>query len=376
VAADCAQAVRDAPQVVRPLCEELCWLGLDWEEAPEMDIPGRIEFLYRSPHYQRHLLEGRASRRPHPLLARVVADHALAITHIIRDARWLPQMVQELALYQALGWEAPHYVHLPPIEMPKGGDCATSPDSESIARTADYRARGYLPLALANHLVRLGWTPRGKRELLSLHTLAERLDVRRVLRMAASRRPVPFDPQQLNWFNRRALCALAADEVTALLLPRWQSAYGVTDRAEGTALSPGEWQRALAQAIRPELDRLDQVAERARFAFVDQIAPLGEARAALSQPYAGEVLRAFVRELPAVEPFTYAPIDAWIGDLRRRFKAALGVSHGVRSRDVMYVLRAALTGRMEGPCLVEVCQLLGVERCAARARAASQEPKP
>jgi nondiscriminating glutamyl-tRNA synthetase len=323
------------------LCDELRWLGLDWDEGPEASdaLSGVLPTA-----------EGQSA----PLLAQVIDDYEMAITHVFHDACQRPQTEQELALYRTLGWEPPQYIHLPVV-------AGAGPDGEPLAT---YRARGYLPLALVNCLARLGWTPRGKRELLSPEALVARFDLKRVSRSAAA-----FDLQQLSWFNRRALCALDAQEIAALLVPRWQRAYGAADCAEGTALTPIEWQQALALVLREELDNLDQAVEGAGFAFVDTVTPDEQAREVLAQPYAPEVLRAFVRELPAVEPFAYEPIDAWISALRQRFKAALGVVQGVRSRDVMYVLRAALTGRMDGPCLVEACQLLGRERCAQRARA-------
>jgi len=81
------------------------------------------------------------------------------------------------ALHRALGWEPPTYVYLPAITALPPGDTL-----------AAYRARGYMPLALANYLARLGWTPRGRRELLSLDELAARFDLQHV-----SRRPVRFD---------------------------------------------------------------------------------------------------------------------------------------------------------------------------------------
>ena len=301
------------------LCDDLRWLGLDWDRGP---LP-------------------EAGEPPEPL-----------------------QAGQESALWIAQGGGPPQAIGLPALVFSQGA----GQESDALAA---YRARGYLPLALANHLARLGWTPRGKRELLPLAELAARFDRQRV-----ARAPVPFDLQQLHWFNRRALRALDAGEIAALLVPRWQRVYGgaagIAERAAGTALTPDEWQRTLALVVHEELDCLDQGVARARFAFVDEVTPDEGAREVLSRPYAPEVLRAFVRELPAVEPFSYPEIDAWIGGLRQRFKAALGATQGVRSRDVMYVLRAALTGRMDGPCLVEVCQLLGQERCAARARAAQR----
>ena len=314
------------PHALETLCQELRWLGIDWDEGP--------------------------------LLKTVADDHKLGLPHVLCDARALSHTEQEGAPYDAWGGEPPQIIHLPALVFPGG-------PGQDQATLAVYRARGYLSLAVANHLARLGWTPRGKRELFSLPELAARFDLRRV-----SRAPARFDLQQLNWFNRRALCALDAREITALLVPRWEGAFGAAHCAAGTALTPVEWQQALALALREELDALDQVVERARFAFVDEVALDERAREILSQPYASEVLKAFVRELPAADPFVYQQIDTWITALRQRFKAALGAAQGVRSRDVMYVVRAALTGRMDGPCLVEVCQLLGRQRCTERALAA------
>jgi glutamyl/glutaminyl-tRNA synthetase len=240
------------------------------------------------------------------------------------------------------------YVPLPPIEGPEAG-----------TRVGEWADRGYSQLALANCLARLGWSPRGKRALLTLDELAERFELERV-----SRRPVRFERQQLDWFNRRWLCALPPDEVTALLVPRWQAGFGRADRAEGSALSPAQWQETLALAIREELILPEQAVDRARFVFVDELDLDAASQEALAQPYATRILEAFVRELPRVAPFEFDPLDGFSRELRTRFKNALGI----RSRDVMYVLRAALTGRQDGPCLVVVCQLLGLDRCIQRAK--------
>jgi nondiscriminating glutamyl-tRNA synthetase len=239
-------------------------------------------------------------------------------------------------------------VVLPPVEGAEAG-----------ITVREWLARGYSGLALANCLARLGWSPRGKRALLALDELADRFEIERV-----SRRPAVFDRRDLDWFNRRWLGALDANAVTALLVPYWRDAYGRSERAGGTALSPHDWQRTLALAVRDELTLAGQCVEKARFAFVDELELDAASEAILSQPYAGPILRAFVDELPSVSPFQFDPLDAFCRRLRLRFKDALGI----RSRDVMYVLRAALAGRQDGPCLVVICQVLGPERCIRRAR--------
>jgi len=259
-------------------------------------------------------------------------------------------------VFGALGEASPEYVSLPPI----AGSQVGVPIGEWIDQ-------GYSGPALANCLARLGWSPRGKRVLLSLDELAERFDLGRV-----SRRPTAFDPQDLDWFNRRWLGGLGADEVTALLAPQWLAAYGRADRAAGTALSPGQWQETLALAIREELVRPAQAVEKARFIFLDDLSPDEASQRILAQPYAAPILEAFARQVGTVQPFEFGPLDAFCRELRLRFKGTLGV----RSRDVMYVLRAALTGRQDGPCLVVACQLLGPDRCVQRSQQAASPLSP
>jgi glutamyl-tRNA synthetase len=213
-------------------------------------------------------------------------------------------------------------------------------------------------------LARLGWSPRGKRQLLSLEELTARFDLERV-----SHRSVPFDVSHLDWFNHRAIGAQDAAELAQLLLPRWQAAYGRKHCAEGTALTPSGWQQKLALAVQGELHTLAQVLAKVRFAFCDHVEQQPDGAEMLAQSYAPDILRAFIAGVANLDPFAYASIDAFVTALRYRFKA----THHVRSRDVMFVIRAALTGELGGPCLVEVCELLGPRRCVKRAEMALKQ---
>lgn len=312
----------------RQISFEDLWLG-----SQEIAIPDRDDPL---------LLD---TGKPTLLLARVVGTHAHGVTHIVRSPDCLFESALDLLLYRALGWDPLTYAHLPPLEY------ATAQQPLSI-----YRER-VLGLALANHLARLGWTPRGKRSLLSLPALAQAFEADR-----ARRDSVSPDPRQLVWLNRQQLRQLASDELAAILVPYWRAAYGVAHRAEGTGLSPQAWQQVLAEAIRPEIAFLEDAAERARFAFVDELVVDRDAQDILAQAYAPEVLSAFVNGIEQVEPYTFEAIDSLVSALRWQFKA----SHQVRSKDVMVVMRAALTGRVNGPCVVAACQVLGRARCIDR----------
>ena len=293
---------------------------------------------------------------PTHTLSGVVDDHHTSITHVIRSRNRLPGTPIYLLLCRALGWDPPQFAHLPPVALP-GGD---APGVDA------YREAGYLARAVVNHLARLGWTPRGKRELLSLAVLAERFELRRVSHSS----PVP-DPRQLDWFNRRALSQLDAAMAAHLMAPYWQAAYGTADSAQGTALTPGEWQEVMASSILGEIGALSGVVDAARFAFADEVVWDAQADQWLEQPHATEVLGAFSAGIGQVAPYASEPIDAFVSELRWRFKAL----YGVRSRDVMHLIRTALTGRPSGPCLVDVCRLLGRKRCAERARKALDRPR-
>jgi nondiscriminating glutamyl-tRNA synthetase len=286
----------------------------------------------------------RRDGRPTRHLIDAVDDRHMAITHVLLGHEWLPYAPYRTLLNQALGWEPPQYAHLPPA----GG-----------LDSCDQRA--YLPLALVNELARLGWMPRGKQALLTMDELASRFELERV-----SRRPVALDLQRLDWFNHRCLRALDGAAAADLFVRRWQAAYGLPDRAGGTALRPEEWRQVLARAILDDIRRLDQAVPQARFAFTDEVVYGPDAREVLAQPYALAILHAFAQGLPSVSPFDYDAINAFVSQMRWQFKASLGI----RSRDTMYVIRAALTGHMHGPCLVVACQLLGQQRCVERAQKA------
>jgi glutamyl/glutaminyl-tRNA synthetase len=358
---DLNQPVEDEGALA-PLLETLDWLGLDWDEGPELQSE-RLD-LYAE--YARLLTQTserggplglsdvalRADGTPTTGFAQVVDDHLSAITHVLRDRRWRSCTPRQRLLYEALGWTPPLFVHLPQVVR---ADCTELRLDVGSA----YRERGFTGLVAANHLARLGWSPRGKRALMSLDELASRFELDRV-----SHSPALFDLHDLAWYNRRHLSQLDAQEVTALLVPYWRKAYGLAHRSAGTGLLPDEWQQTLALSIREELDAPCDAARAARFAFVEHVLRDRESQEILSCSYAPPVLRAFAEELSSVAPYSFGALDAFVSDLRLRFRAALGI----RSRDVMHVLRAALTGEKRGPCLVVACQLLGRERCLERAR--------
>lgn len=293
--------------------DALCWLGLDWDKV-SVDMEGA--------------------------------------THLVADPDIEPPIqVADLCVSGS---------DLTLLYLPRIVDSPQDSVS-SLSFLSDCRQAGFQPLALVNHLAWLGWTPRGRRELLSLAELGEKFDWHSV-----SRRPTPFDLARLRWFNHRCLSRLDVAELTDLLVPRWQKTFGRAHAADDTGLTSVEWQRMLAAAVQSELFDPSEVAGQVRFAFADRVEVQEAAAALLARPFAPAVLQAFAAELPTIQPFAYDSLNDWFSGLRYRLKEMYGATWDLRSRDVMLVVRAALTGCLDGPCVVIVCLLLGARRCLER----------
>lgn len=126
-------------------------------------------------------------------LANVVDDHFMRITHVIRGDEWISSVPKHTLLYEALGWDNPKFVHLPVILSSSGGKLSKREGDVSVK---DFRAKGYLPEALINFIVLLGWNPGDDREIFSLDDLVKEFSMERVGKSSGV-----FDIDKLNYFN-------------------------------------------------------------------------------------------------------------------------------------------------------------------------------
>jgi glutamyl-tRNA synthetase len=144
-------------------------------------------------------------------LANIVDDHLMEIAHVIRGEEWLPSLALHFQLYDAFGWEAPEFAHLPLILKPTGkgklskrdGDKLgfpvfplewTDPKTNDVAR--GYKEDGYFPEAVVNFLAFLGWNPGTEQEIFDLEGLVNAFDLNKVNKSGAR-----FDPDKTKWFN-------------------------------------------------------------------------------------------------------------------------------------------------------------------------------
>ncbi|MDG2279238.1 MAG: glutamate--tRNA ligase [Flavicella sp.] len=159
-------------------------------------------------------------------LANIVDDHLMEISHVIRGEEWLPSLPLHIALYNALGWDAPEFAHLPLILKPVGKGKLSKRDGDKLGFpvfpleytnqkdgevSRGYREDGYLPDAFINMLAMLGWNPGTDQEIFSLEELAKEFSLERVSKSGAK-----FSPEKTNWFNQQYLQQKSTTEVAAL----------------------------------------------------------------------------------------------------------------------------------------------------------------
>ena len=156
-------------------------------------------------------------------LANIVDDHLMEISHVIRGEEWLPSLALHQQLYDAFGWKAPVFAHLPLIMKPTGKGKLSKRDGEKMGfpvfplswdESTGYRETGYFPEAVVNFLVMLGWNPGTEQEIFSLGELVDSFNLERVNRSGAR-----FDPDKTKWYNQHYLQQKSDSELARLFAP-------------------------------------------------------------------------------------------------------------------------------------------------------------
>ena len=162
-------------------------------------------------------------------LANIVDDHLMEISHVIRGEEWLPSMALHVLLYKAFGWNTPKFAHLPLILKPVGKGKLSKRDGDKLGFpvfplkytnevsgdvSRGYKEDGYFADAFINMLALLGWNPGTEQEIFSLEELAQVFDLNRVSKSGAK-----FSPEKTNWFNQQYMQTKSDEDLTSLFLP-------------------------------------------------------------------------------------------------------------------------------------------------------------
>ena len=291
----------------------------------------------------------RSDGTPTYMLAVVVDDHDMGVTHIIRGDDHFTNAARQKHIYEALGWETPAFAHIPLIH---GQDGAKLSKRHGALGVDAYRAMGYLPAALRNYLARLGWS-QGDREFFTTEELIEAFDLSQV-----HRSPARFDFVKLENMNGHYMRAMDDAELTATLIATLPYLEG--GPAIAAALDAGKTAqlRAAMSGLKARAKTLVELLDGAKFLFATRPLPLEEKAAALLAQGGRARLIALAPRLSGLDAWTTASLETAVRESAQAQGAKLG--------DLAQPLRAALTGRATSPGIFEVMEILGREESLAR----------
>ena len=288
----------------------------------------------------------RSDGTPTYMLAVVVDDHDMEITHAIRGDDHLNNAFRQTQLFRALGWESPVYAHIPLIH---GADGAKLSKRHGALGVEAYRELGILPDAMVNGLLRLGWS-HGDDEIIGRDQAVAWFDLDHVGRGAAR-----FDLDRLMNLNAHYLRETDADTLLASIRPRLEDELGAAldDRhvARLTRAIPG---------LKPRANSLVALAESAAFYVRERPVPIDAKARKLLGGDAGSSLHALAEALGA--------IDSWDEDGIEQAVRGLAQQRGVKLGAVAQPLRASLAGSAVSPGIFEVAAILGRDETLGRVR--------
>ena len=290
----------------------------------------------------------RSDGSPTYMLAVVVDDHDMGVTHVIRGDDHLNNAFRQLAIIRAMGWPEPVYAHVPLIHGPDGAKLSKRHGALGVDAYRD--ELGLLPEAVGNYLLRLGWG-HGDDEIISREQAVQWFDLDHV-----GKSPSRFDFKKLENLNGHYIREADDERLAGLIAPRL--------RISGK-------QKALLVSAMPELKArahdLNELADGARFLFASRPLQPDESAAAL--------LTSETRPLLAAAHEALGGLDAWTHESTEQAVRTVADAKGVKLGKLAQPLRAALTGHTTSPGIFDVLVLLGKGESLSRIADQMVEPK-
>lgn len=273
----------------------------------------------------------------------VVDDLEMEITHVIRGEDHLMNTPKHLQLIEAFGGVAPKYAHIPLILNADGSKMSKRDEGAAVG---DYPRQGFLPGAVVNFIALLGWNPKTEREIFTLAELADVFTLENV-----NRSPGRFDFEKCKWVNQQHLSDVGIEDFAAAAKP-FVEAEGLPVPANFVAVTA---------AVKDKVRLLGEVPAAVDFLLKKDFEYDGETVTKVrGNAAAGGLLVSLAAAFEAMPD--------WSGDAAKAALNEAALAAGAKPGQLMFPLRAALSGRAHGPDLGEMMNLLGRDRCADRIR--------
>jgi len=371
---------RSHQRLVEEILEDLRWLGLFWDEGPYFQSE-RIEIYKR---YAKRLLEeGKAYKQQEAIIfkvnptrirvkdlihkeiefdssmlkdqvliksdgfptynfACVVDDYEMGITTVIRGDDHISNTPKQIMLYQAFGWQIPEFAHIPLIMEPEGGRLSKRYGATAVK---EYRDKGYLPEALLNYLVLLGWG-KGEKEILSLEEMIRRFSLYDINRTQAV-----FNIDKLTWINAQHIKQLEDERLARLCLPFLQ-------RENLASEEDFDYLKKVVALLKGRIKYLSQITELSAYFFLPAHIEYTEESRARINKIGKDLWRELIEKLEEIDNFSPDEIE--------RVCRQIIASRGLKGADLIHPLRSALTNMSVGPGLFELMSVLGKKKTIDR----------
>lgn len=269
----------------------------------------------------------------------VVDDHLMGITHVVRGDEWISSTPKHVYLYEAFGWEAPEYIHLPTV-LNKDHKKYSKRNGDGMVE--DFIEEGYMPEGLINFLSLLGWSPDSEEEIFTMEELAKQFDFDRVNKTGAV-----FDKKKLDWVNGHYVRELSPEKLAEDIKPYMIKA-GLIDESydhDKLVLLAETWQSAI--------DKFSDAPELAKNYYIksEDIEYDDDAKEAISTDEARTLFNAFLNQLDQVDE-----IDA---DFAKSVMKTIQKETGIKGKNLWFPVRAAVTGSVHGPDLSNAFLIMG-----------------
>ncbi|RKR14807.1 glutamyl-tRNA synthetase [Maribacter vaceletii] len=292
-------------------------------------------------------------------LANIVDDHLMEISHVIRGEEWLPSLALHQQLYDAFGWTAPTFAHLPLIMKPVGKGKLSKRDGEKLGfpvfplswnESIGYKEEGYFPEAVVNFLALLGWNPGTEQEIFSLEELVNEFSLERVNKSGAR-----FDPDKTKWYNQNYLQEANNQKLAQLFQPI-VAAQGIESKAE--------YLEKVVSLIKERAVFVKDFWNLSDYFFA---APTSYPEKATKKQWkegTPDIMKELLAVLNPIQDFSSNNVETivkqWITDKELSFGK------------VMPPLRLVIVGDMKGPHIFDILEMIGKEESISRIEKAIQ----
>lgn len=281
-------------------------------------------------------------------LAVIVDDHYMGITHVVRGEEWLISTPKHVFAYEAFGWEAPTFVHLPVILNKEKKKLSKRQGDVAVE---DFKKKGYLAEALINYVALVGWSPEDNQEIFSMDELIEKFSFERVSKSGGV-----FDLDKLNWVNNHYIKEADLDRIVDGCMPFVVEAGLMTvDELNDKR----EWFASIVDLMRERFNRLMDVTEHMSLFLEDDVTPENdEAKEMVEMEHVPEILAAFSAKLEALDVLEPALLKAALKEVQKET--------GYKGKNLFMPTRIAITGQLHGPDLNRMMAILGKETVLKR----------